>query len=149
MEITLIAVGKLKEPFLRDAYHHFFEKLSRKHHFHLIEIPDEKTEQENSPALDLRILEIEGQQILKKIPQNAFVIALAIDGTLGNSTTLLKKIREIQAMGKKHIVFIIGGSLGLSHGVLSRANWKLSFSPMTFPHQLMRIILMEQLDHIL
>lgn len=149
MDITLIAVGKLKEAYLREGYQYFLKQLSRQHNFHLIEIPDEKTDQENTPALDQKVLEIEGEQILKKIPQNAYVIALAIDGVLCDSDTFSKKIRQVQASGKNHIALIIGGSLGLSPKVLSRAHWKLSFSPMTFPHQLMRIILMEQLVHIL
>lgn len=149
MKITLITVGTLKETYLREGYQYFFRQLSRRHELYLTEIPDEKTEQRNSEAQDRRILEKEGQQILKKIPSDAYVIALAIDGVQADTPSLSKKIRQLQAEGKNHIAFIIGGSLGLSSEVLSQANWKLSFSPMTFPHQLMRIILMEQLNLIL
>lgn len=149
MKITLIAVGTLKEAYLREGYLHFFNQISHRHEFHLTELPDEKTEQKNSVAQDRRILEKEGDQILKKIPPDAYVIALAIDGQQTDTPSFSKKMKRLQASGKNHIAFIIGGSLGLSPKILSRANWKLSFSPMTFPHQLMRIILMEQLNLVL
>lgn len=141
MKITIIAVGKLKEDYLRKASEHYTEVISKKAAFSIIEVGDESTE--GNPA---SVLQTEGDRILKKISPGQYVIALAIDGKITDSEGLSKKLRSLKASEKNDLVFIIGGSLGLSEEVLRRSDFRLSFSPMTFPHQLMRIMLMDALS---
>lgn len=146
MRITIAAVGKLKEEYLREASRFFSEKISKKCEFNIIEIPDEKNVDNASATVVESIKNKEGEGLLKKILPSQYVIALAIDGAMLDSEGLRKKIRQCVDREKDDIVFVIGGSLGLSDEIMKRSDYKISFSPMTFPHQLMRIMLMEQIS---
>lgn len=145
MKITVIAVGKIKEKFFLDAIAEYSKRLSRYCKLDIIQVADEKTPDGASAALEEQIKEKEGERILSNIKDGAFVVPLAIEGTMLDSVELASKIEKWGVSGISQIVFIIGGSLGLSKAVLARADYKLSFSRMTFPHQLMRVILLEQL----
>ena len=140
MKITILAVGKLKEEYLKKAAARFSKEISRHCGFSLIEIPDESNEN-RSPKT---VKETEGEGILTRIRPEQYVIALAIDGKYKTSEEFRSFLKKQGSGDRNDLVFVIGGSLGLSPEVLQRANEKLSFSPMTFPHQLMRIMLMEQ-----
>ena len=140
MRITLITVGKIKEKFYQDAISEYAKRLSRYCKLDVIQVTDEKTPDGASEALETQIKEKEGKRILENIKDGSFVIALAIDGAMLDSVELAGKIEKWGISGVSQLVFIIGGSL-----VLSRADYKLSFSKMTFPHQLMRVILLEQI----
>ena len=145
MRITLITVGKIKEKFYQDAISEYAKRLSRYCKLDVIQVTDEKTPDGASEALETQIKEKEGKRILENIKDGSFVIALAIDGAMLDSVELAGKIEKWGISGVSQLVFIIGGSVGLSEEVLSRADYKLSFSKMTFPHQLMRVILLEQI----
>ncbi len=145
MRITIIAVGKIKEDFYREAMAEFGKRLGKYCRFEVIEVEDEKTPDKAGEALENQIKEKEGQRILKNIKEDAYVIALAIQGKKADSVAFARKLEKLATYGKSHIQFIIGGSLGLHGKVLERAEEKLSFSDMTFPHQLMRILLAEQI----
>ncbi|MDE7314020.1 MAG: 23S rRNA (pseudouridine(1915)-N(3))-methyltransferase RlmH [Eubacterium sp.] len=145
MKITILAVGKLKEAFYRDAVAEFQKRLGRYCKLEIIEAADEKTPDDASWQENKRIRDTEGERLLKHVRPEAYVIALAIDGKMPDSVALSEKIRLLGVRGTSHIVFVIGGSLGLSDAVLKRADEQLSFSKMTFPHQLMRVILLEQI----
>lgn len=145
MKITVIAVGKLKEKYLQDAVAEYSRRLSRYCRLELIQVADEKTPDEAGEALRQQILEKEGARILAQIREGSYVIALAIEGDAPDSLQLAGRIEKWGVSGFSHLVFVIGGSLGLSRSVLDRADYKLSFSRMTFPHQLMRVILLEQI----
>lgn len=144
MNITVITVGKIKEKYLRDAIDEYAKRLSRYCKLDLIEVPDEKTPENASEKEELQIKDKEGEGILKYIKDNMYVVALAIEGKQLSSEELAAFIKELGVKGDSNISFVIGGSLGLSKSVLNRANYKLSFSKMTFPHQLMKVILLEQ-----
>ncbi|MDD6182750.1 MAG: 23S rRNA (pseudouridine(1915)-N(3))-methyltransferase RlmH [Lachnospiraceae bacterium] len=144
MKITILCVGKVKEKFYRDAIGEYQKRLSRYCKLEIVEVADEKTPDGASETVENQIKEKEGNRILSKIREEDCVIALAIDGKMQDSVELSKNIQQLGVRGKSSIVFVIGGSLGLSKAVLKRANEKLSFSKMTFPHQLMRVILLEQ-----
>jgi 23S rRNA (pseudouridine1915-N3)-methyltransferase len=144
MNISIISVGKLKEKYLKLGIEEFSKRLSKYCKLDLIELEDEKCP-ENLSEKDMEIVKNkEGQRILSKIKNNSHVIALAIDGKNLSSEELADTISKLAVRGNSHITFIIGGSLGLSNEVLKRADYKLSFSKMTFPHQLMKLILLEQ-----
>ncbi len=143
MKITIIAPGKLKEAYLRDAQAHFSKIISKSIDFEIVEVQDERND-----VGDDSVKRLEGERILKRINPRDFVIALAIDGQAVSTEKLEAKIKKISLQDKKDITFVIGGSLGLSEEVLSRANLRISFSPMTFPHQVMRIILLELLSRL-
>jgi 23S rRNA (pseudouridine1915-N3)-methyltransferase len=143
MSMALICMGRLKEKYWRDAAAEYEKRLTRYTKFETIELPDLPEPQNSSPAIEMQIKEKEGAAILSKLCPDDTVIALCIDGKQLDSVQLSKKLMQLQDNGKR-IVFIIGGSLGLSDAVVARANVKLSFSPMTFPHQLARIMLLEQ-----
>lgn len=145
MKITLVTVGKIKEKFFTDAIEEYSKRLSRYCKLEIIQVADEKTPDHAGEALELQIKEKEGERILGQIKDGAYVIALAIEGQMLSSEKLAKKLDGLGISGVSQIVFIIGGSLGLSKKVLSRADYLLSFSKMTFPHQLMRVILLEQI----
>ncbi len=145
MKITLITVGKIKEKYFTDAILEYSKRLSRYCKLEIVEVADEKTPDGASEGLENQIKEKEGERILAKIPDGAYVVALAIEGKQLSSEELADKMEKWNVMGVSHLVFIIGGSLGLTPKVLSKADFKLSFSPMTFPHQLMRVILLEQI----
>lgn len=144
MKITVIAVGKIKEKFYTDAIAEYSKRLSRYCRLEVIQVADEKTPDGASEAQERQIKEKEGSRILAQIKDGAYVIALAVQGTMLSSEQLASKLNKLGVDGQSQIVLIIGGSLGLSDEVLKRADYHLSFSPMTFPHQLMRVILLEQ-----
>lgn len=144
MRITVVCVGKIKEKYFTMAIDEYAKRLSRYCKLNIIEVPDEKTPDQASEAEELQIKKKEGERILSNIKDQAYVIALAIQGKMLDSVELAKKLESLGTYGDSQIVFVIGGSLGLSEEVLARANMKLSFSPMTFPHQLMRVVLLEQ-----
>ena len=145
MKITLITVGKIKEKYFTDAIAEYAKRLSRYCKLEIIEVADEKTPDGASEALENQIKEKEGERILSKVPDSAYVVALAIEGKQLSSEELADKMEKWNVGGISHLVFIIGGSLGLTPKVLTRADYKLSFSKMTFPHQLMRVVLLEQI----
>lgn len=141
----MLAVGKIKEKYLTQGIAEYAKRLGRYCKLDILEVPDEKTPDKASDAAEEQIRAVEGARLLKQIRDDAFVIALAIDGEMLDSVALSEKLARLAVSGKSHLVFVIGGSLGLSAEVLRRADYKLSFSKMTFPHQLMRMILLEQL----
>ncbi|HIS45956.1 MAG TPA: 23S rRNA (pseudouridine(1915)-N(3))-methyltransferase RlmH [Candidatus Scybalocola faecigallinarum] len=145
MKITLLTVGKVKEKFYVQAIDEFSKRLSRYCRLEIVEVADEKTPDGASDTMTAQILKKEGERLMKNIRDDAYVIALAINGQMLSSEQFAQKIDQLGIGGTSHIQFIIGGSLGLSPQVLSRADAKLSFSKMTFPHQLMRVILLEQI----
>lgn len=145
MKITLVTVGKVKEKFYTQAIDEYKKRLSKYCKLEIIEVADEKTMDLSKEGLNKKVIEKEGERILANIRDDAYVIALAINGKILDSVELADKIDELMVTGKSQIVFVIGGSLGLSSEVMQRANYSLSFSKMTFPHQLMRVILMEQI----
>ena len=145
MKITVITVGKIKEKYLEDAIAEYSKRLSRYCKLEIIQVADEKTPDRASEVVETQIKEKEGERILSHIKDTAYVVALAIEGKMISSEELAELIDGLGVRGESHIVFVIGGSLGLSKKVLERADYKLSFSRMTFPHQLMRVILLEQI----
>ena len=145
MKITVLAVGKIKEPFYRDAIVEFQKRLSKYVKLTIIEIQDEKIPDNASGQERKIILDKEGTRLRKHIPPGAYVVALAIKGRQLDSMQLSERIHNLGVSGTSHIAFVIGGSLGLSDTVLQSADLLLSFSKMTFPHQLMRVILLEQI----
>lgn len=148
MKITILCVGKIKEKFYRDALAEYEKRLSRYCKLEIIEVADEKTPDGASELVEAQIREKEGERVLarlEKLSAGSIVCALAIDGKQMDSVELSEKLEKLGTGGTSHIVFLIGGSLGMSDALLRRADWKLSFSRMTFPHQLMRVILLEQI----
>ena len=145
MKITILAVGKIKESFYRDAVAEYKKRLGRYVRLEIMEFPDEKIPEHASRAEECRIKEKECARMAKYLQPDAYVAALAIEGTAPDSLQLAEQIRLLGVNGVSHMIFIIGGSLGLSEEILRRADLRLSFSRMTFPHQLMRVILLEQL----
>ena len=144
MKITIICVGKVKEKFYRMAIDEYMKRLGRYCKPEIIEVADEKTPDNASDHEIVLIKDKEGERILKNIREDGMVIVLAIEGKMFSSEQLADKISQLGIQGGSHIQFIIGGSLGLSDKVLKKADLLLSFSKMTFPHQLMRVILLEQ-----
>lgn len=145
MKITVIAVGKIKEKYYRDAVAEYGKRLARYCRFEIIEVEDEKTPDKAGEALEEQIREKEAERILRHVRQDAYVITLEIQGKKMDSDAFADTIEKLGTYGKSHIQFIIGGSLGLHKSVSMRAETKVSFSDMTFPHQLMRVILSEQI----
>ena len=145
MKITLVTVGKIKEKFFEDAIKEYSKRLSRYCKLEILQVADEKTPEGASEAVELQIKEKEGQRILSLIRDDAYVIALAIEGKMLDSEELAERIEKLGVSDISQIVFVIGGSLGLSAQVMKRADYALSFSRMTFPHQLMRVVLLEQI----
>lgn len=145
MKITICCVGKIKEKFYSQAIEEYSKRLSKYCKLEIKEAADEKTPDSASDTVNRMIKEKEGDSLLSNIKDDSYVIALAIDGKMLDSVELSEKIDNLMLSGKSDIVFVIGGSLGLDKRVLDRADYKLSFSKMTFPHQLMRVILLEQI----
>ena len=145
MKITVIGVGKVKERFFEEAIKEYQKRLGRYCGLEIIHVGDDKTPDGAGLALEDQIRDREGQRILSHIKDGAYVIALAIEGRMLDSEELAKKIENLGVKGTSHVIFVIGGSLGLSGQVMDRADYHLSFSKMTFPHQLMRVILLEQI----
>lgn len=144
MNISVIAVGKLKEKYLKQAIDEYSKRLSRYCKLDITELPDEKTPDNASDKEEEQIRDKEGKLILSKIKDNAYVVAMDLKGKELSSEEFAKFISNCGVMGNSNIVFVIGGSLGLSDEVRKRANYKLCFSKMTFPHQLFRVMLLEQ-----
>ena len=142
--MTLICIGKLKEKFYSDAVEEYAKRLKKFCNLKIIELPDEKNSSMNDSALNEIVKQKEGAKILEKVPVNSHVIALAIEGKTYDSVKFSKRIERIM-MESANITWIIGGSLGLSDAVMKRADEAVSFSELTFPHQLMRVIFLEQL----
>ena len=145
MKITLLTVGKIKEKYFTMAIDEYSKRLSRYCKLEIVEVPDEKTPDGASDTEEDMIRDKEGKKLLKALKEESYVITLEIEGKMLDSVELSQKINQIGVSGKSHITFIIGGSLGLSDEVKSKADYKLSFSKMTFPHQLMRVVLLEQI----
>lgn len=145
MKITILSVGRIKEKYLKDGIAEYSKRLSRYCRLEITEVPDEKTPDGASPAVEAQIRKTEGERLLRFIRDSDYVIALAIDGRMLDSIELSRQIERLGVQGNSSIVFVIGGSLGLSEEILRRADYRLSFSRMTFPHQLMRMILLEQI----
>lgn len=147
MRIKIISVGKVKEKYLLDGIKEYSKRINGYSNLEIIEVNDEKAP-ENLSQKEIDIIkDKEGERILSKI-NNEYLIALAIDGKNVDSLELAEKIEKIFTYESSDICFVIGGSLGLSYKVLERSNYKLSFSKMTFPHQLMRLILLEQIYRV-
>jgi len=144
MKNTFVTVGKLKEAHLKSAVSEYAKRLGKYAKFEIIEVPDEPTNEKMSSAEEQIVVAKEGDRILRHIKEGSYCIATAISGSSLTSTGLANKIAKLSVSGYSHIYFIIGGSLGLSCEVLKKADFCLSFSQMTFPHQLMRVMLAEQ-----
>ena len=144
MKITILAVGKIKEKFFSEAVLEYKKRISRFCSLEIVEIKDEKIPENASQKESLLVLEKEGSAILAKLPKNSFKIAMCIEGTAVSSTEF-SKILEKTKLQNSEIVFIIGGSLGLSDKVKSISDMRISFGKITLPHQLMRIVLSEQI----
>ena len=145
MKITLITVGKIKEKYLKDAIAEYSKRLSRYCKLEIVEVADEKTPDNASATVEDAIRDKEGERILKYIKEDAYVITLEIAVKMLTSEEMAEKIEKLGVQGTSHIIFIIGGSIGLGREILKRSDYALSFSKMTFPHQLMRVILLEQI----
>jgi 23S rRNA (pseudouridine1915-N3)-methyltransferase len=145
LKITLISIGKIKEDFFKKAIEEYTKRLSSYCSLDQIELPDEKAPDNLSQKEELLIKNKEGERILQKLDPSSYFIVLDIKGKQLSSEELSKKIEELGIYGTSHITFAIGGSLGLSDKVLKKADMKLSFSKMTFPHQLFKVILLEQI----
>lgn len=145
MKVSLICVGKLKEKFLTMGIDEYKKRLGRYCRLNIIELTDEKTPDKASSAMENAIKKKEGDRILRVLKEDSYCIALAIKGNMLSSEELADHMEKLFVLGKSHISLVIGGSLGLSDEVLERADYQLSFSKMTFPHQLMRLILLEQI----
>ena len=145
MNITIYAVGKIKEKFYRQAMEEYEKRLGRYCKLKIVEVADEKTPDKASELQEAQIRDKEGERILAHIKEDAYVIALAIDGKQRSSEEMAAWMEDLGVRGESHLQFLIGGSLGLSQAVLNRADTKISFSRLTFPHQLMRVILLEQI----
>lgn len=145
MKIKLITVGKIKEKFFKDAILEYSKRLSKFCNLEIIEVQDEMTPDKATDVENQKILEKEGDRILSKIKDSDFLITLEIEGKKLSSEDLAKKLSSICLSGQSTIDFVIGGSLGLDNKVKARSDFSLSFSDMTFPHQLMRVIVLEQI----
>jgi 23S rRNA (pseudouridine1915-N3)-methyltransferase len=145
MNLSIIAVGKLKEKYLKQGIEEYVKRLNSYAKLEMVEVPDEKAPEELSKLEMEQVKQKEGERILSKISSDAHVIALAINGKQKSSEELADSLDKLATYGKSKVAFVIGGSLGLSDEVLKRADEQLSFSKMTFPHQLMKLILVEQI----
>ena len=148
MNIEILCVGKIKESYLKEAIAEYVKRLGRYCTLKITEVDDEKTPESRSDALTRSILAKEGERLLRKLRDTAMVIVLAVDGKMLDSEELADCIKKQGVSGVSNIQFVIGGSLGLSDEIRKRAGLTLSFSRMTFPHQLMRLILLEQIYRI-
>ena len=144
MNIKVITVGKIKEKYIKLGIEEFAKRLSKYCNLEQVEVSDEKAPETLSDKEMQMIKDKEGEKILAHVKENTYLIALAIEGKMISSEELAAKMQDLAISGKSHITFVIGGSLGLSDSVMKRADYKLSFSKMTFPHQLMKVILLEQ-----
>ena len=144
VNISIISVGKLKEKFLKQGINEYLKRLKPYAKVEIIEVPDEHAPEHLSESEMEQVKQKEGERILNKLSHDTYVITLEIEGTMLSSEQLAKKLDQLATYGKSKLVLVIGGSLGLSKDVLKRSDFSLSFSKMTFPHQLMRLVLLEQ-----
>ena len=145
MKIKIVTVGKLKEKYLKDGIAEYSKRISRFATIEIIELADEKTPDRASDSENAKILDVEGNRILSKIGDREFVVVLAIEGKTLSSEELSKQLEQASINGFSTLTFVIGGSLGLSKEVKKRANLSVSFGRLTLPHQLMRLVLTEQI----
>lgn len=145
MKITILCVGKIKESFYREAIAEYAKRLSRYCRLEIVEVADEKTPDRASEALEEQVREREADRILARLEEGAYVCTLEIQGRRCTSEGFAEMVNQAGLSGQSHIVFVVGGSLGLHEKVRKRSNRAVSFSDMTFPHQLMRVILCEQI----
>ena len=145
MKIKLVTVGKLKEKYLKDGIAEYSKRISRFAAVEMIELADEKTPDRASDSENEKILNLEGNRILSKIGDREFVVVLAIEGKTLSSEEFSKQLEQASINGYSTLTFVIGGSLGLTPQVKKRANLSLSFGRVTLPHQLMRLVLVEQI----
>lgn len=145
MRITILTVGKIKEPYLREAVQEYSKRLGRYCRLEILETADEKTPDQLETAAAQQVRQREGERLLKRLPADSYVITLEILGRQLSSEKFAQKIDNLAVQGISHIVFVIGGSLGLGKNIREKSDFALSFSEMTYPHQLMRVILLEQI----
>ena len=145
MKIKIVTVGKLKEKYLKDGIAEYTKRISRFAKLEMIELADEKTPDKASELENQKILETEGERILSKVGERDFVVVLAIEGKTFSSEDFSKQLEQASIKGYSTLTFIIGGSLGLAPVVKNRANLSISFGRLTLPHQLMRLVLVEQI----
>ncbi len=145
MRITILTVGKIKEPYLREAVQEYSKRLGRYCRLEILETADEKTPDQLETAAARQVRQREGERLLKRLPADSYVITLEILGRQLSSEKFAQKIDNLAVQGISHIVFVIGGSLGLGRNIREKSDFALSFSEMTYPHQLMRVILLEQI----
>lgn len=145
MKIKIVTVGKLKEKYLKDGIAEYTKRISRFAKLEMIELADEKTPDKASELENQKILETEGARILSKVGERDFVVVLAIEGKTLSSEEFSKQLEQASIKGYSTLTFIIGGSLGLAPVVKNRANLSVSFGRLTLPHQLMRLVLIEQI----
>lgn len=145
MPISVICVGKLREKYFQDAAEEYMKRLSRLTPVNVVELPDEKEPANPTEALCRQVMDREGEKILSRIGQQDYVIAMCINARQQASEELARHLSDLFTQGRSRITFVIGGSLGLSDAVLRRADERMSMSAMTFPHQLARVMLLEQL----
>lgn len=145
MKITLLTVGKIKEKFLRDAIAEYSKRLSKYCKLEIIEVSDEKTPDHASEVVEKSIRDKEGERLMRYIRDDDYVITLEIGGKMLDSVAFSRQLENLGIRGQSHICFVIGGSIGLADALVKRSDYALSFSKMTFPHQLMRVILLEQI----
>ena len=145
MRITILTVGKIKEPYLREAVQEYSKRLGRYCRLEILETADEKTPDQLETAAAQQVRQREGERLLKRLPADSYVITLEILGRQLSSEKFAQKIDNLAVQGISHIVVVIGGSLGLGRNIREKSDFALSFSEMTYPHQLMRVILLEQI----
>ena len=145
MKITIITVGKIKEKYLKDAIAEYSKRLTKYCKLDIVEVADEKTPDNASDVVEEAIRDKEAERIMKHIKDDMYVVTLEINGRQLTSEELSSKLERLGIQGKSDIAFVIGGSIGLGREVLKRSDYALRFSKMTFPHQLMRVILLEQI----
>ena len=143
--VTVLCVGKLKERFYIDAAAEYVKRLQRHCKLELIELPEQRLPDDPSPAEIQKALRAEGDAIREKLPKGGAVIALCIEGKPCSSQELSRRMADLAVQGKTQLTFLIGGSVGLDEDLKRRADWRLSMSPMTFPHHMARIMLLEQI----
>lgn len=144
-KITVLCVGKLKEKFYLDATAEYAKRLGRYCKLDILELPESRLPEEPSPAQIQQALDAEAAAITAKLPKGGALVALCIEGTPCSSKEMSRKMQQLAVSGKTQLTFLIGGSVGLSENLKRRADWKLSMSPMTFPHHLLRVMLLEQI----
>lgn len=143
-KITVLCVGKLKEKFYLDATAEYAKRLSRYCKLDILELPESRLPEEPSPAQIQQALDAEAAAITAKLPKGGALVALCIEGTPCSSEEMSRKMQQLAVSGSTQVTFLIGGSVGLSEELKRRADWRLSMSPMTFPHHLARVMLLEQ-----